>query len=294
MSDGSFHGAKATGASKVVEEKKEEAMKRFNPYRSIECLEQKRMNAADLVGGMLDAMPAGSNTVQTAGTAAGSVDGSAGAPGQNVNGASHLSGALSGTGQGTLNLVSGNNGRANLVLRVSGAPAGQTLDVSIDGNVVGSLSTNARGNGILHLNGALNNAGALLDLLPSITANSSVSVGVSGQTPILTGTLQSAVNGNVGVGATSAVNGVLNGVANLGNVTTNLNSIVNNLNSQAGNAVGNLLSTVNRIDNVANQLVGKVENLTAATVDKLFGDTAVSDLLDQVYGLVPVNSETNV
>ena len=63
----------------------------------------------------------------------------------------------------------------------------EDIHVSIDGNVIGSVSTNAQGNGLLHINSSLNNADKLLNLLPTIGANASASVGVSGQTPILTG-----------------------------------------------------------------------------------------------------------
>jgi len=254
------------------------------------------MNAADLVGGLLAASPTGSTTVQTASPIAGSVNTSATTvdAGQNVAGTSHLTASLSGAGQGALNLVSlpaTGSARANLVLHISGAPASQTFDVSIDGNVIGSVSTNAQGNGVLHINSSLNNADKLLGVLPTIGANASVSVGVSGQTPILTGALQTAANVNAGVSdVTSALTGTLPSATNLGNVVTSkLNSVVGNVDSQTHSVVDGLLATVGRLDNVANRLVGRVENLTAATVDELLGNSEVSGLLDEIQGLVPIN-----
>src|SRR5436305_1906788 len=115
-------------------------MRRFIPHRSFEALEAKRMNAANLLANALAAMPATSSTVQTAGTAAGAINTNAAAvsAGQNVSGSTHLTAPLSGTGQGLLNLVSGSaNGstRANFLVHLTGAPANQTFDVSLGGNV---------------------------------------------------------------------------------------------------------------------------------------------------------------
>src|SRR4051794_11664061 len=106
-------------------------MRHYNPHRSLEVLEQKRMNAANLIGNAMAALPATSNTVQT------SVSGAATA---SAAGATHLSASLSGTGQGSVSLVSGlANGstHANLLVHLSGSPANQTFDVSIGGSVVG-------------------------------------------------------------------------------------------------------------------------------------------------------------
>src|SRR4051812_18813014 len=124
-----------------------EAMKRFIPHGTFEVLEAKRMNAANLIGNALAAMPATSSTVQTStsgsgaanlssnlnqtsagvnagGSTAGSVNAGVGAlnAGANVAGSTHSSAALSGTGQGIVNLVNGlaNGGtHANFVVHVS-------------------------------------------------------------------------------------------------------------------------------------------------------------------------------
>jgi len=239
-------------------------MTRFNTHRSIECLEQKRMNAADLVGGMLGSAAGLSDTVHAAGASAGSGSAAADvAAAPNANSATHLSGALSGSGQGTVNLVSGmahGSARTNLVLHVSGAPANGTFDVSVGGNVVGSLSTNANGNGILHLSSALHNADQLLAVLPTITADTNVSIGLSGATPILTGSLQAASNAAVGVlNANSVLNGAVQAGSNLGH---------------GDNAAG---------------IVGSAEHLTATAVDSLFGHDNDSNILGLVYGIVPVD-----
>jgi hypothetical protein len=272
-------------------------MKRFIQHRRFEVLEAKRMNAANLIGSAMAAVPATSDAAQASvsGSAAGaSANAGAGAAAQTAAGATHLSANLSGTGQGTVNLVSksvNGNGHANFVLHVSGAPANQPLDVSIGGNVVGSISTDAAGNGLLHLNSALHNADDLLNALGNLGANANISVGVSGQTPILTGTLQAAANLGLDTsGITSTVSGVVHAASNLENaVISKVNSIVNNLDSHAGSAVNSLLSVTDKLDNVANRLVGKADNLTAAVVDKVFGNPEVSNLLGIVDSLVPVD-----
>jgi len=222
------------------------------------------MNAADLMGGMLGSVAGTSDTVHAAGASAGS--GSAAADvtaGQNPNGAAHLSGALSGSGQGMLNLVSGSahgSARTNLVLHVSGAPANGTFDVSIGGNVVGSISTNVNGSGVLHLSSALHNADQLLAILPTITADTNVSIGVSGATPILTGALQAASNAGVGgLNASSVLNGSVQSASNL---------------IQGVNVAG---------------IVDSAEHLTASAVDSLFGHADDSNILGLVYGVVPVD-----
>lgn len=288
-------------------------MRRFIPNRSFELLEAKRMNAANLIGNALAAMPAGSNTVQTSTSGSGSGNGSVAgsnlqssvngsingslhsglanvSAGQNVAGATRLSGSLSGTGQGAVNLVSrmanGTTG-ANFLVRVSGAPANQTFDVSLGGNVVGSISTNAQGNGILHLNSALGNADQLLAALPGIGANAGVSIGVSGQTPILSGTLQAGANVGLGLNA-SNLTGALGGVTNLENqVLSRLDSVISNLDARVNNAVDKVVAVTDKVDGIANQLVGRVDTLAAAVVDKVFGLTDSSGLLGSVGSLLP-------
>jgi len=182
-------------------------MKRSFQNRSIEVLEDKRMMAANLIGsGMagMAAAPAAVGSVQTSGSTAGSAGAGGVAAGatQNVDGATHLTGLLSGTGQGVVNLVSRvvhGTPSANLAVHISGAPVNATLDVSIGGTVVGSIVTNAQGSGVLHLNSVLGNADQLLGVLNGLSANASVTVGVAGQTPILSGTLQ--VGGHAGTTA---------------------------------------------------------------------------------------------
>jgi len=241
------------------------------------------MNAANLIGNAMAALPATSNTVQT------SVSGAATA---SAAGATHLSASLSGTGQGSVSLVSGlANGstHANLLVHLSGSPANQTFDVSIGGSVVGSITTNAHGNGILHLNSSLNNADQLLAVLPTLGTDASVSIGVSGQTPILTGTLQAAVNaGASGSAATSGVSGALHAVSTLENtVIPKLNSIIDKLESRATNAVDHLTTVTDKLDTVANGIVDRVDNLAAAAVDKLFNVADHSAILSEVFSLLP-------
>jgi len=265
----------------------DEVMTRFNPQRSIECLEHKRMMTADLGSGMLGAVSASPNTVQTSAAAAGQSDAAT----------SHLTAQLSGSGKGSLNLTSG-SANTNLMLHVSGAPAGQTFDLSIDGNVIGIVTTNTHGNGILHLNSALNNADAPLDLLPSIAADAHVSVGISGEAPILTGTLQTPAHVGIdahGVtdaqGVAGGLSGTLGTTSDLENaLITRMNSFVDHLDSHTESAVENLLATVDKVENVAGRVVGRVEGLTAATVDKLFDNPDVSGLLADLRGFVPVEA----
>jgi hypothetical protein len=263
-------------------------MRRYKLQRSVEVLEQKRMNAANLLANAVTALPATSNTVQT------TVSGAATASAAN---AAHLTASLSGSGQGTVNLVSGlSNGsaRANFLVHVSGAPANQTFDVSVGGTVVGSISTNAHGNGTLHLNSALNNAAQVLTVLPTLGADASVSIGVSGQTPLLTGTLQAAANAGASVsgvsvsGATSGISGALGAASNLENtVIPKLNSVIDKVDSLAANAVDNLMTVTDKLDNVANRLVDRVDNLVAAVVDKVFSAVDSSALLGNVRSLLP-------
>src|ERR1700749_4226865 len=91
-----FAKCKVVGRRFEWEKMEDEAMTRFTPQRSIACLEQKRKMAADFGSNLLGALGANS-AVQVA----------AGAGGQNVAATAHLTAELSGTGQGSLTLVSG-------------------------------------------------------------------------------------------------------------------------------------------------------------------------------------------
>jgi len=83
-------------------------MKRSFQNRSIAILEDKRMMAANLIGSGMAAMHGAASAVQASGSTAVSTGVGAGTAGaaQNVSGATHLSGLLSGTGQGIVSLVS--------------------------------------------------------------------------------------------------------------------------------------------------------------------------------------------
>jgi len=279
-------------------------MKRSFQNRSIEILEDKRMMAANLIGsGMagMAAAPVAVSSVQTSGSTAGSAGAGGVTPGasQNASGATHLSGLLSGTGQGIVNLVSRVvNGAtsANLGVHISGAPANATLDVSVGGTVVGSISTNAHGSGVLHLNSALGNADQLLGVLNNLSANASVTVGVAGQTPILSGTLQ--VGGHAGTNGGSVsdtVAGLTQAIMTLENgVISKLNSIIGNLDSTTGNVGSALGAVTNRINNIANRLAGIVGSLTPSAVDSALGDMDLSGILGDVYRFVPNDSGNQV
>jgi len=155
--------------------------------------------------------------------------------------------------------------------------------------VVGSISTNAHGNGILHLNSALDNASELLSALPGISAGATVSVGVAGQAPILTGTLQAGVNlGTGGVGTSQIISGLTQAVSTLQNsVIPQLNSIVDNLTAHGGNVSGALGNVINRVDGIVNRLAGIVGSLTPSAVDTALGNMDLSGILGDLYGLVP-------
>jgi len=276
-------------------------MKRSFQNRSIEVLEDKRMMAANLIGSGMAAMHGAASAVQASGSTAGSTGAGAAAAGatQNVSGATHLSGLLSGTGQGIVNLVSRTvNGvtSANLGVHVAGAPANATLDVSIGGNVVGSLSTNAEGNGVLHLNSALGNADQLVAALGNLSANASVSIGVAGQAPILTGTLQAGLHaGGNGSSVSDTVAGLTQAINTLENgVISKLNSLIGSLESNAGNASAALGAVTNRINNIVDRLAGIVGNLTPSAVDSALGSIDVSSIVGGVYGLMPSDANGQV
>jgi hypothetical protein len=272
-------------------------MKRSFQNRTIEVLEDKRMMAANLIGSGMAAMHGAASSVHVSGNTAGSMGAGTVTSGatQTVSGATHLSGLLSGTGQGIVNLVSRTvNGltSANLGVHVTGAPANATLDVSIGGNVVGSLSTNAHGNGVLHLNTALGNADQLLAALNNLSADATVSIGVAGQTPILTGTLHAGANGgsvsDTVAGLTQAINTLEN------SVISKLNSIIGSLDSNAGNGGAALGAVTDRINNIVDRLAGIVGRLTPSAVDSALGSMDVSSIVGGVYGLVPSDANSQV
>jgi len=276
-------------------------MKRSFQSRSIEILEDKRMMAANLIGSGMAAMPAHAGAVQTSGSTAGSAAtaGATGGAAQNAPGTTHLTGLLSGTGQGIINLVSklvDGSTSAKLAVHVSGAPANATLDVSIGGSVVGSISTNAHGSGSLHLNSAHGNADQLLGVLNNLSANADVSIGVAGQVPILTGTLQ--VDGHAGAsggsvadtvaGLTQALNTLENGVI------SKLNSIIANLDGATGNGGAALGAFTNRINHIVDRLAGIVGGLTPSAVDSALGNMDAPSILGNVYGFVPNDGTSQV
>jgi len=276
----------------------EKTMRRSFQHRTVEALEQKRMNAANLIGNAMAAAPAASSTVQTATAATGSVNAGAAAANANVAGSTHMTAALSGTGAGTLKLVSGmanGSANANLMVHLTGAPANQTFDVSVGGNVIGSISTNANGAGVLHLNSALHNADALLAALPTLGADAAVTVGVSGQTPILTGTLQAAANAGASVGAnlgnvSAVVDGALAKVTNLEDtVFSTVNSLVDKVDARVDHTVDSLLGVTNNLESAVDRLVGRVDNLTASLVDKVFSTVDNSALLGRIDSLLPID-----
>jgi len=274
-------------------------MKRSFQNRSIEALEDKRMMAANLIGsGMagMAAAPVAANSVQTSGSTAGAAAAGAvtGSANQSASGVTHLSGLLSGTGQGIVNLVSKVvNGAtsANLSVHVSGAPVNATLDVSIGGSVVGSISTNAQGSGVLHLNSALGNADQLLSVLSGLSANANVTIGVAGQTPILSGTLQVGGHGGLNGGSVSdTVAGLTQAINTLENgVISKLNSIIDNLNGDTGNVGSALAGVTNRINHIVDRLASIVGRLTPSAVDSVLGNMDVSSILGDAYRFVPTD-----
>ncbi len=103
-----------------------------------------------------------------------------------------FSATLTGTGDGTASVETDTehaSTKTDFVVKVSGAPASQTFQVTVDSTVVGNLTTDTQGAGKLKLSSDPDDDEQALPAdFPTVSDGTTVSVGLAGQTPILTGT----------------------------------------------------------------------------------------------------------
>ncbi len=108
------------------------------------------------------------------------------------NGEMKFTAALTGTGEGTASVktdTDDGSAKTDFKLEITGAPASQTFDVTVGTTVVGTVTTDAQGAGKLKLSSDPDDDEQVLPTdFPTVDATTSISVGVTGQTPILTGT----------------------------------------------------------------------------------------------------------
>jgi hypothetical protein len=104
----------------------------------------------------------------------------------------NFSAELTGTGEGTASVeTESDNGstETDFDVKITGAPASQTFQVTVGSTVVGSITTDAQGAGKLKLaSNPDDGEEALPTDFPTVDGTTTISVGIAGETPILTGT----------------------------------------------------------------------------------------------------------